>query len=77
MGFDPHRVVEVFVRPVNGRGRVGSGYRVNQTAVLTAGHVVAGLPVRSPAQVTAGDEGAGRCELRALGDRGWTRGSVL
>jgi len=46
MGFDRRRVVEVFVKPVNGSGRVGSGYRVNQTAVLTAGHVVTGLPVR-------------------------------
>jgi Tetratricopeptide repeat len=77
MGFDRHRVMEVFVKPVNGRGRVGSGYRVNETTVLTAGHVVTGLPVRSPAQVTAGDEGAGRCELRALGERAWTNGSVL
>ncbi len=77
MGFDRHRVMEVFARPVNGPGRVGSGYRVNETAVLTAGHVVTGLPVRSPAQVTAGDEGAGRCELRALGERAWMSGSVL
>ena len=77
MGFDRHRVMEVFVKPVNGPGRVGSGYRVNETAVLTAGHVVTGLPVRSPAQVTAGDEGAGRCELRALGERAWMSGSVL
>jgi hypothetical protein len=69
--------MEVFVKPVNGRGRVGSGYRVYKTAVLTAGHVVTGLPVRSPAQVIAGYEGAGRCELRALSDRRWTRGSVL
>ena len=77
MGLDRHRVVEVFAKPVNGPGRVGSGYRVTETAVLTAGHVVTGLPVRSPAQVTAGDEGAGRCELRALGEQAWTRGSVL
>ena len=77
MGFDRHRVMEVFARPVNGPGRVGSGYRVNETAVLTAGHVVTGLPVRSPAQVTAGDGGVGRCELRALGERAWVSGSVL
>ena len=77
MGFDRHRVMEVFARPVNGPGRVGSGYRVNETAVLTAGHVVTGLPVRSPAQVTAGDGGAGRCELRALGEPAWVSGSVL
>ena len=77
MGLVSHRVMEVFARPANGPGRVGSGYRVNETSVLTAGHVVTGLPVRSPAQVTAGDEGAGRCELRALGERAWMSGSVL
>ncbi|HEV2254037.1 MAG TPA: trypsin-like peptidase domain-containing protein, partial [Streptosporangiaceae bacterium] len=77
MGFDRHRVMEVFARPVNRPGRIGSGYRVTETAVLTAGHVVTGLPVRSPAQVTAGDAGAGRCELRALGERAWMSGSVL
>ena len=77
MGFDGHRVMEVFVKPADGPGRVGSGYRVNETTVLTAGHVVAGLPVRSAAQVTAGDQGAGRCELRALGEWSWTSGSVL
>ena len=77
MGFDRHRVMEVFVKPADGPGRVGSGYRVSETAVLTAGHVVTGLPVRSPAQVAAGDEGGGRCELRALGERAWTSGWVL
>src|SRR5271165_661477 len=77
MVFDRHRVMEVFVKPANGPGRVGSGYRVSETTVLTAGHVVTGLPVGSPAQVTAGDGGAGRCELRALGEPAWTNGSVL
>ena len=77
MGFDRHRVMEVFARPVNGPGRVGSGYRVTQTVVLTAGHVVAGLPVRSPAQVRSGDVGAGLCQLRVLGEPGWVSGSVL
>ena len=77
MGFDRHRVMEVFVKPLNGPGRVGSGYRVTETAVLTAGHVVTGLSARSPAQMTAGDQDAGRCEVRALGERAWTRGSVL
>jgi hypothetical protein len=77
MGLDRHRVMEVFVKPVNGPGRVGSGYRVTETAVLTAGHVVTGLPVRSTARVAAGDDGAGRCELRGLGERVWVSGSVL
>jgi Tetratricopeptide repeat len=77
MGLDRHRVMEVFIKPVNGRGRVGSGYRVNQSSVLTAGHVVTGLPVRSPAQVAAGNGGAGRCELRVLGEQAWMSGSLL
>ncbi len=77
MGFDRHRVMEVFARPVNGPGRVGSGYRVTETVVLTAGHVVTGLPVRSPARVRAGDVGAGLCQLRVLGEPGWASGSVL
>src|SRR6266566_2801222 len=77
MGLDRHRVMEVFVKPVNGPGRVGSGYRVTETSVLTAWHVVTGLPVRSPTEVASGDEVAGRCELRALGDRAWVSGSVL
>ncbi len=77
VGFDRHRVVEVFARPVNSPGRVGSGYRVTETVVLTAGHVVTGLPVRSSAEVAAGDEGAGRCELRPLDERAWVSGSVL
>ena len=77
MGFDRDRVMEVFARPVNGPGRVGSGYRVTERAVLTAGHVVTGLPVRSAAESAAGDDGAGHCELRALGERAWVSGSVL
>ena len=77
MGFDRHRVMEVFASPANGPGRVGSGYRMTETAVLTAGHVVTGLPVGSPAQVRVGDEEAGRCEVRAVGERAWTNGSVL
>ena len=77
MGFDRRRVMEVFAKPVNDAGRVGSGYRVNKTSVLTAGHVVTGLPARSPAEAAAGDDGAGRCELRVLGERAWMSGSVL
>ena len=77
MGFDRDRVMEVFIKPVNGPGRVGSGYRVSETAVLTAGHVVTGMPVRSPTQVAAGDGDAGRCELRVLGEEPWVSGSVL
>jgi tetratricopeptide (TPR) repeat protein len=77
MGFDRHRVMEVFAKPVNGPPRVGSGYRITETAVLTAAHVVMGLPVRSRTAVAAEDRGASRCEVRPLGEVAWMRGSVL
>ncbi|MEU7551488.1 tetratricopeptide repeat protein [Streptomyces sp. NPDC044571] len=41
-GLDPHRIAEVIVTTSAGGGRRGSGYRVGDTAVLTAFHVVAG-----------------------------------
>ncbi|MFE5537569.1 trypsin-like peptidase domain-containing protein [Streptomyces sp. NPDC056492] len=41
-GLDPHRIAEVIVTTGAGGGRRGSGYRVGETAVLTAFHVVAG-----------------------------------
>src|SRR5215468_8628661 len=77
MGFARHRVMEVFAKPADGPVRVGSGYRVTATSVLTAGHVVMGLPVRSQTSVAAGDDDAGRCEVRPLGERAWMSGSVL
>ncbi|MFB9392766.1 trypsin-like peptidase domain-containing protein [Streptomyces coeruleoprunus] len=40
-GLDPHRIAEVIVTTPSG-GRRGSGYRVTDTAVLTAAHVVDG-----------------------------------
>ncbi|MFE4795344.1 trypsin-like peptidase domain-containing protein [Streptomyces sp. NPDC056708] len=48
-GLDPHRIAEVIVTTTAGGGRRGSGYRVGDTAVLTALHVVseaAGVRVR-------------------------------
>ncbi|WP_274558601.1 trypsin-like peptidase domain-containing protein [Streptomyces spiramyceticus] len=41
-GLDPHRIAEIIVATGAGGGRRGSGYRVGDTAVLTAFHVVAG-----------------------------------
>ncbi|MEV6684517.1 tetratricopeptide repeat protein [Streptomyces sp. NPDC051130] len=41
-GLDPHRIAEVIVTSAAGGGRRGSGYRVGDTAILTAFHVVAG-----------------------------------
>ena len=63
MGFHLSRVIEVYAESPTGSGRVGSGYRVTATAVLTAGHVVAG-PL------------ATECEVRPLGEQKWIRGSV-
>ncbi|WP_327117037.1 trypsin-like peptidase domain-containing protein [Streptomyces sp. NBC_01341] len=40
-GLDPHRIAEIIVTTAAG-GRRGSGYRVGDTAVLTAFHVVDG-----------------------------------
>lgn len=62
MGFDLSRVMEIYVQPANGSGGVGSGYRVTDTAVLTAAHVVDGID---------------RCDVRPLLARGWIDGSVL
>lgn len=46
-GLEPGRVAEVLVRRPDGApGARGSGYRVGETSVLTAAHVVGG-PVRS------------------------------
>lgn len=39
-GLDPHRVAEVLVELPARPGRRGSGYRVSDSAVLTAAHVV-------------------------------------
>ena len=73
MGFDGNRVVEVFAKPTDGAGCVGSGYRVTSTSVLTAGHVVVGLPIGA----AAANDGASRCDVRPLGIQEWMSGSVL
>ncbi|MFF2732372.1 trypsin-like peptidase domain-containing protein [Streptomyces sp. NPDC058008] len=41
-GLDPHRIAEIIVTTAAGGRRRGSGYRVGDTVVLTARHVVAG-----------------------------------
>ncbi|OAH10251.1 tetratricopeptide repeat protein [Streptomyces jeddahensis] len=41
VGLDAHRIAEIIVVTSAGGGRRGSGYRVTDTAVLTAAHVVA------------------------------------
>ena len=76
MGFDRHRVMEVFAGAENGGGRVGSGYRVAEGLVLTAGHVVAGLTAHPHGELSAAGYRA-KCEVRPLGARAWITGSVL
>src|SRR5438045_24090 len=39
-GLDGHRVAEVLVARMDGTDRCGSGYRINDSLVLTAAHVV-------------------------------------
>jgi len=77
MGFDRHRVMEVFTKPADGAGAWGSGYRVTATSVLTAAHVVAGVSIRSHDEIPAPSGRSGRCEVRPLGVSAWVSGSVL
>lgn len=66
MGFDRTRVAEVYVCDPTGQQQVGSGYLVSDQVLVTARHVVAGLPVNDPA-----DAGQWRCEVRSLGQTEW------
>lgn len=40
--FDPHRIAEIIVRLSDGGERRGSGYRITETGVATAAHVISG-----------------------------------
>jgi Trypsin-like peptidase domain len=77
---DPAWVVELY-SPAAGAaagGQVGSGYRVGPETVLTAGHVVAGLPVHGPdAPVPVGGDEVGVCLARPLGEPGWVPAVVI
>ena len=66
MGFDPARVVEVYLRDPAGKERVGSGYLVSGRVVLTAGHLVAG-----PLEGGTDAPEPSRCEVRPFGLSGW------
>jgi hypothetical protein len=72
MGFDPGRVVEVYSEDAAGTDRVGSGYLVSDQVVLTADHVVAGLPVQP-----TDPSGLERCEVRPLGLQDWLPARVV
>jgi Trypsin-like peptidase domain len=72
MGFDRARVVEVYSRDAAGTQRVGSGYLVSDQVVLTADHVVVGLPAL-PTDLSGSEE----CEVRPLGLRDWLPARVV
>src|SRR4051812_39857764 len=77
--MDTARVVELYVPgPAGAGGQVGSGYRLGDDRVLTAGHVVAGLPVTGPeAPVPDSVDAAGVCQARPLGEQFWAPAAVV
>jgi tetratricopeptide (TPR) repeat protein len=69
---DTARVMEIYAAAGDGGGQVGSAYRVGPEAVLTAAHVVAGLPLWPPDEPVPTKVGApGACSARPLGEQGW------
>jgi tetratricopeptide (TPR) repeat protein len=70
---DLARVIELYAPAGEGAGgQVGSGYLIGSQVVLTAAHVVVGLP-GWPVDETLPTEvaGAGVCSARLLGERDW------
>ncbi|WP_346619585.1 tetratricopeptide repeat protein [Blastococcus montanus] len=71
--MDLARVVELYT-PGGDRdgGRVGSGYRLTEQLVLTAAHVVTGLPTAAPGSpVPDSVDAPGVCQARPLGTTDW------
>ena len=68
--MDIDRVVEVYAPRADGAGwEIGSGYRLSEELVLTAAHVVTGLPTHSSeAPVPDNPDAAGVGQVRPLGD---------
>src|SRR3954471_5565212 len=76
--MDIRRVVELYAPGPGGTGQVGSGYRLSEDLVLTAAHVVAGLPTAETGQpVPDTVEGPGVCQARPLRERAWTAALVV
>ncbi len=71
--MDTARVMEIYTSAArDSGGQVGSAYRIGPEAVLTAAHVVAGLPVWPPDEPVPTKVGApGACSARPLGEQGW------
>ncbi|MDQ6945702.1 MAG: tetratricopeptide repeat protein [Actinomycetota bacterium] len=70
--MDIARVVELYSPGEGAGGQVGSGYLIGSEVVLTAAHVVVGLPLW-PVDETVPTEVAapGVCSARPLGERDW------
>ena len=74
--MDTARVMELYT-PLDdggrrGGGHLGSGYRVGPDVVLTAAHVVTGLPTWPAGEPVPADAGApGACWARPLGESDW------
>jgi tetratricopeptide (TPR) repeat protein len=69
---DTARVMELYAPAVEGGGQVGSGYRVGPEVVLTAAHVVAGLPAWPAGEPVPAEVGAsGACAARPLHEQEW------
>src|SRR4051794_41806359 len=76
--MDVGRVIEVYApAPTRAAGEVGSGYRLTEQLVLTAAHVVTGLPVAAPEAPVLDTPvldtlvPAAVCQARPIGQAGW------
>src|SRR3954471_14620846 len=70
--MDIRRVVELYAPSPGGTGQVGSGYRLTEQLVLTAAHVVAGLPTAETGQpVPDAVEAPAVCQARPLRSKDW------
>src|SRR4051812_14385507 len=77
--MDVGRVIEVYApAPTRAAGEVGSGYRLTEQLVLTAAHVVTGLPVAAPeAPVLDTLVPAAVCQARPIGQADWVPAVVV
>src|SRR3954453_14599844 len=82
--MDVGRVIEVYARaPTRAAGEVGAGYRLTEQLVLTAAHVVTGLPVAAPEAPVLDTPvldtllPAAVCQARPIGQAGWVPAVVV
>src|SRR4051794_843561 len=75
---DLARVVEVYAPRPDGSWQIGSGYRINPELVLTAAHVVAGLPDHPPGAPVPNDPNAAAVgQVRPPDEPGVTAAAVV